>query len=62
MNIPHNITPVMNSQFPIIPPAPSSSPFSVGSRKALEYFPEGYAPGAWDVICQRGKDCHEHGA
>ena len=22
--------------------------------------PENYVPGNWDVICQRGKDCHEH--
>ena len=23
--------------------------------------PPGFVPGKWDVICQRGKECFEHG-
>ena len=28
---------------------------------ATALLPEGFAPGKWDVICQRGKECFDHG-
>ena len=30
--------------------------------RSVALLPPDYEPGNWDVVCQRGKDCHEHGA
>jgi hypothetical protein len=45
------------------PEAPVSSPSSIYTnfRKGNMCFAEEYVPGPHDVICQRGKDCNEHG-
>jgi hypothetical protein len=42
----------------VINPPVSSPTGHIGSAASL---PTDYEPGSWDVICQRGKDCHEHG-
>ena len=40
--------------------SPSSFPTNVRKRNASA-FPSEFAPGQHDVICQRGKDCNDHG-
>eukprot|EP00934_Nitzschia_sp_Nitz4_P005134 Nitzschia sp. Nitz4//scaffold348_size17284//2269//3303//NITZ4_008840-RA/size17284-snap-gene-0.19-mRNA-1//1//CDS//3329548682//5124//frame0 len=57
---PNNIHSLYNTFDLMAPQPPASSPASTHVRDSCEFFPEGYVPGAWDVICQRGKDCHEH--
>ena len=34
------------------------APFDEGNVHVL---PPSFIPGKWDVICQRGKECFEHG-
>lgn len=29
--------------------------------ETLDLLPEEFSPGKWDVICQRGKECYDHG-
>ena len=30
-------------------------------EETLDLLPEEFVPGKWDVICQRGKECYDHG-
>ena len=35
--------------------------YAIGDGEEVFVLPPGFVPGKWDVICQRGKECFEHG-
>lgn len=34
---------------------------SKAEDETMALLPEDFVPGKWDVICQRGKECYDHG-
>lgn len=38
-----------------------ASTTSGAEDEMLDLLPEEFTPGKWDVICQRGKECYDHG-
>jgi hypothetical protein len=38
-----------------------SSEMSKAEEETMALLPAEFVPGKWDVICQRGKECYDHG-
>jgi hypothetical protein len=45
---------------PMNVPLPPDDQHTIAAEE-LDLLPAEFHPGAWDVICQRGKECFEHG-
>ena len=46
---------------PTARPQPLAVPSLFTTSSSSMTIPNGWEPGNWDVICQRGKECFEHG-
>jgi hypothetical protein len=38
-----------------------SSEMTKAEEETMALLPAEFVPGKWDVICQRGKECYDHG-